>query len=87
MEQGLLEWGPEPAADGGTARQAPVHRLHTGTPDRICAAQAEAEYPGEAEEAGYLEAEEAAAGGVSRHRITPTHPMHSLLQHLMQSRK
>lgn len=79
MEQGLLEWGPEPAADGGTARQAPALRLHTGTPVRFCAAQAEAEYPGEAEEA--------AAGGVSRHPITPTHPMHSPLQHLMQSRK
>jgi hypothetical protein len=87
MEQGLREWGPEPAADGGTARQAPEHRRHPDGPAHFCAAQAEAEFPGEVEEAGYMEAEEAAAGGASRHRITPAHPIHSPLQHLMQNRK
>jgi hypothetical protein len=87
MEQGLREWGPEPAADGGTARQVPEHRLHPGGPAHFYAAQAEAGFPGEAAEAGYMEAEESADGGAHRHRITPALPMHSPLPHLMQRRK
>jgi hypothetical protein len=63
MEQGLLEWGQEPEADGGTARQALVHQLHTGTPVRFCAEPAEAESPGEAAEAGYMAA--GAADGIA----------------------
>jgi hypothetical protein len=87
MEQGLREWGPEPAADAGTARQVPEHRLHPGGPAHFYVAQAEVRFPGAAAEAGYMEEEESADGGARRHRITPALPVHSPLQRLMQSRK
>jgi hypothetical protein len=87
MEQGLREWGQEPAGDAGTALRAQEHRLHPRGPAQFCAAQAETGFPGEAAEAGYMEAEESADGGAGRHRITPALPMHSPLLHLMQRRK
>jgi hypothetical protein len=70
MEQAQWEEDLEPAAAEDSAHRVLEHDILMARPVRLFEAQAEAGFPGEAVEAGYMAAVEAAAGGVSRHHIT-----------------
>lgn len=87
MEQAQWEEDREPAAAGDSALRVPEHDIRMGRQAHLCAAQVEVAFPGEAAEAGYMEAVEAVAVGASRYRISLTPPMHSPLQNLVLNRK